>query len=284
MLDLPPELEEEAAGALGRESLGVEVSRSPDGRSRLRVFVGSRAEAAALLDLASTVLRAVRLAPASCGARIEPVEDGRWAERYQEQLRPFPLGSRFLVVPDGRPHHVAGRVGIFLVPGRAFGTGEHPTTRLCAESLERLVRTGSRWLDLGCGSGILSVVAARCGATQVFARDVDEEAVEVARETMVANRVEREVDVAVGSANELTDAGLDGVVANIASSYFLLEARVLRSVVRPGGLLVASGFLVEEADAVETALELLGARVEERLASGEWAASIATCDGPSVRS
>jgi ribosomal protein L11 methyltransferase len=243
------------------------------------MFVGSVADASSLLDAARAALPSWGLDLAACGGRVDAVEDLHWVERYQAGLQPFPLGERFLVIPDGSDRIEPGRVSIVLVPGRAFGTGEHPTTRLCAAALERWVEPGSRWLDLGCGSSILAVVAAHCGAGHVLARDDDPEAIEVAREVLAANALTSRVGVEIGSAHGLRGAGLDGVVANIAARYFLDHGREAAAALREGGVLAASGFLGEDAAEIARALARAGLTTLEEDESEGWGLLVARRTG-----
>lgn len=279
VLELPCSLEEELAGVLGQESLGVETLPIGGDRCRMKVYVASRAQAERLKARLEVPLRALDLTPERCSAAVVPVEDLRWAERYQRSLRPFAVGERFLVVPDGRAPRASGRVPLALVPGRAFGTGEHPTTQLCVRALELWVRPGSRWLDLGCGSGILSLVALHLGARAVEARDTDPEAVDVAREVLKRNEAPG-VRVTVGSAADLAGAGLDGVVANIASAYFLAAAGEVAATLRDGGVLLASGFLREDLPALEGALGAAGLRVIDVRHQEEWVLLVARYGAP----
>ncbi len=274
VLEVPTGLEEDLASDLGAASLGVEAAPAA-GRVRLRVFFPGDGSAAERLDEAAVVLRDRGLDPAGCGLRVESVEDGRWVERYQAGLRPLPLGERFVVIPGGGVPADGSREPIHLVPGRAFGTGEHATTRLCAAALERAVRSGDRWLDLGTGSGILAIVAARCGASRVLAVDDDPEAVDVARSVVEANGASDRVAVREGSADASAGSGFDGCVANIATPYFLSRAREVAAVLRPGGVLVCSGLLGEDAGDVTAALERAGFSMRERRDEGPWSLLVA---------
>jgi len=171
VVEIPPDLEEDLAADLGASSLGIETAPAGATKARLRVFLPGSRDAKEALDEAARVLEKRGLNPLACRLHVEPVEDGRWAERYQASLRPLPLGERFVVIPGESSETAGSRDTIRLVPGRAFGTGEHETTRLCAAALERWVRRGSRWLDLGTGSGILAVVAARRGVQRLTSLD-----------------------------------------------------------------------------------------------------------------
>jgi len=271
VVEVPAEEAEELAGWLGLGSLGVEVLPAETHDSRLvRVYTEAH-DAEPTLARARELLRARGLAAASGGAALEPVDDGRWVERYQRGLSPFPLGERFLIVPGERPADDPARTGIRLVPGRAFGTGEHPTTRLCVEALEREVSPGERWLDLGTGSGILAVVAAHCGASAVLALDVDPEAAAVAREVVEANGVGERVTVKVGGI-ERREGPVDGAVANIAASYFAGRAPALSAALAPGGVLIASGFRQEDKSAVRRALAGAGLGGEAESTLDGWVA------------
>jgi ribosomal protein L11 methyltransferase len=179
------------------------------------------------------------------------------------------------VVPGTTPPASSGRDPIFLVPGRAFGTGEHPTTRLCAAALEQWVRPGSRWLDLGTGSGILAVVASRCGASLVEAVDEDADAVEVAAAVVAANGAAGSVRLRVGSADALAGACLDGCVANIATPYFLSRAAEVAGVLGPGGILLCSGLLGADVPAVGEALRRASLVPQERRDEGPWSLLVA---------
>lgn len=274
IVDLPRAIEDDAAAELGEGSLGVRVTDRSWERVTLEVFFSSGTDATGLVARARTFLSRRGLS-AEERVRTAAVEDGLWVERYRASLSPIPLGARFVVEPGRRRSAPGEREAIRIEPGRAFGTGEHPTTRLCAEAIEHLVRDGTRWLDLGTGSGVLAIVAARLGAARVDAVDVDPEAVEVARESAAVNGVEDRVRVSVGSVDGLAADRFDGCVANIATAFFLSQSREIARVLRPRGVLVASGVPVVEAEAVAAALEDAGFATVETRSSGEWALLLA---------
>jgi ribosomal protein L11 methyltransferase len=252
-MDIPRWLEDEVVGLLSGQSLGAEFRPGPGDRGVLTVYLTSPEAASAAKRRLARALKHGAQTPELRRLRVDRVEDAGWVERYQASLEPFHLGSRFVVHPagDGRPGR--GRTPIRLVPGRAFGTGEHPTTRLCAEWLERLVRPGSTWLDLGCGSGILSIVASRCGAGRVTAVDMDPDAVTVAAEVLAANGLSSRVKLLQGSAAARLGT-FDGLVANIAAPFFLSEGPSLSRLILEGGLLIASGFPSDAANEVRQVL------------------------------
>jgi ribosomal protein L11 methyltransferase len=272
---VPEAVDDEIAAVLGEGSLGVEVSPSGPGMSDVRVYLAASDDADGWRDRAASVLAAHGLTQEGAALAMDPVEDGRWVERWQASLAPIPLGARFVVVPTGHAVAADGRDAIRLIPGMAFGTGEHETTRLAAASLERHTVPGSRWLDLGTGTGLLAVVAARCGASRVLALDLDPEAARVASEVVRANGASGIVDVRAGSIDLAGGERFDGIVANIQSSFFLSEAGRLAQALRPGGVLIASGFLDGDLVDIDGALSAAGIDVSEQSQDGPWVCLLA---------
>jgi ribosomal protein L11 methyltransferase len=193
------------------------------------------------------------------GATARTEEERDWVQEARDLLQPMLVGQRFYLVPEWRDDPTpAGRFRITVNPGLAFGTGVHETTQLCLEALEDLVKAGMTVLDVGAGSGILSRAARLLGATRVFACDIDPEAVAVAGEGFV------------GSADAVRSGVADVVVANISAEAIIQLAPELRRALRPGGVLVASGFESHESDAVKAALP--AAHAVRR--KGNWAVFI----------
>ena len=273
-VSVPASLEDEIASVLGAGSLGIEIAAAGAGASFIRVYLGEADDLEAWRSRTGRILAAHGLTETDAGLTIAGVADDGWVERWQRSLAPIPLGTRFVVLPHERLEAPEGREAIRLIPGMAFGTGEHPTTRLCAAALEGLVTAGSRWLDLGCGTGILAIVAVRCGARSAVALDVDPEAAHVASEVVAANGLSCRIEVAAGSLGE----GLgpfDGIVANIQASFFLAEATRLAAALAPRGALAISGFLADDVPELQAALLGAGLRVEEARADDPWACLIA---------
>jgi ribosomal protein L11 methyltransferase len=268
---VPDAVEDEIAAVLGSGSLGVEIAPAGPGFSDVRIYLGPGEDAEAWRARAAAIVSAHGVPEAEARLTFEPVADERWVERWQESLAPIPLGTRFVVIPkEGMPEPV-GRDPIRLIPRMAFGTGEHQTTRLCAAGVERSVTPGSRWLDMGTGTGILAIVAARCGASRVLAVDSDPEVAAVALEVVAANGAAGVVEVRSGSLNACSGETFDGIVANIQSSFFIAEAPQLVAALATRAVLLASGFLVEDVPEIVGALAAAGARVEVTLSDGPWA-------------
>jgi len=175
---------------------------------------------------------------------LEEVEEQNWVQITQAQFDPIPISPRLWIVPSWHQAPDPEAINLILDPGMAFGTGSHPTTRLCLEWLERHVTAGCSLLDYGCGSGILAIAAARLGAGQVKGVDIDPQAVEAAR----ANAERNQVGIEFSDSHQPVTGQYDIVVANILSNPLKALAPALASHVRPGGWLALSGILAQQAE------------------------------------
>ena len=226
--------------------------------------------------LADAVRAAFARASIGGGVSTRVVDEEDWAESWKEHFHVERFGERIVVVPSWRRYEPRPRdVVITLDPGMAFGTGQHETTRMCLEALERAVRPGTRVLDVGCGSGILSIAAAKLGAREVLAVDVDANCVRITDENARANGVEGIVRVREGSAGDAwpfatPSEGFDVVVANIIARVIIELAPALVSALAPAGQLIASGIIGEREAETVTALGAAGARIDVVRAMGEW--------------
>ena len=201
------------------------------------------------------------------------IEEREWADAWKEHFHPLRVGERLVVAPSWREFAPGeGDVVIRLDPGMAFGTGHHPTTRMCLEEVEALVEPGMEVLDAGCGSGILSIAAALLGARRAFGLDVEEVAVSVAQANAAENGVAGVVSAVVGSLPHprVREGGYDLVLANISAKVGIELAEALASAIRPGGALVVSGFLLKDEEAVRRAYAGAGGAVEGRQEEGDW--------------
>lgn len=210
------------------------------------------------------------------------VDEEDWAHSWKAHFRPQPVGRKLLIRPSWEPGDLwPGRLTICLDPGMAFGTGYHPTTRLCLEWLEGLLRGEETCADIGTGSGILAIAAAKLGASRVYAADIDPLAVEIAAENARINGVQDRVRVLQGSAAQvlaaMQSAGLPGaqvVVANLTAQILQELGADLAALVAPGGRLVASGIVEERADQVVRLLESWGLEPVGRRVEQGWVAQL----------
>ncbi len=177
---------------------------------------------------------------------VDTVEEQNWVQLTQSQFDPIRVSDRLWIVPSWHESPDPTAINLILDPGMAFGTGSHPTTRLCLEWLERTVKPGHSVLDYGCGSGILAIAAAKLGAARVAGVDIDPQAVEAAKANAERNTVSAEfADSASPLAGEY-----DVVVANILSNPLRILASAICAHVRSGGFLALSGILREQADEI----------------------------------
>jgi ribosomal protein L11 methyltransferase len=200
------------------------------------------------------------------------VQDQDWTELWKVHFKPRRIGPRLVIRPTWEDFGAGpDDVVIVLDPGQAFGTGDHPTTRLCLELLEQLDLTGKSVADIGCGSGILAIAAAKLGAVSVVASDLDPLAVEVTRENMARNDVDFHVDTAEGFA--ILGEPADVVVSNIISATLIRLAPDAAKVVAPGGWWLVSGIYQTNWPDVRAAAERAGFRFESEQREDDWVAA-----------
>lgn len=210
-------------------------------------------------------------------ARASIVEDPGWVEAFNRTLRPIEIGRRLAVVPSDEAAP-AGRLAVRIEPGRAFGTGHHESTRLALEWLEESLVPGASVLDVGTGSGILAAAAMVLGGSSAVAIDVDDEALEIARENLVrtlgdgASRVRLVLAASPDPAE--AGAGYDVVLANIQADVIHGMLDALVASVAPGGRLVLAGLLAADSEAIDSALARRGFVASWRH-DGEWTSACA---------
>jgi ribosomal protein L11 methyltransferase len=253
--------EDDASAALwDAGTTGIEVKTAPGRRVELVAYFSGPADLAAL----EHALPGAEIAPC-------PVPDVDWVRHFREGFQAFRVG-RFRVVPTWE--RAAPLPELLIVdPGRAFGTGTHETTRLCLEALEALAgrRPLGRTLDLGSGTALLAVAAARLGARPVVASDIDPEATAASQHHAALNH-ERLHVVRADAAAGLRPGAFDLVLANLMALLLVDRAAEIQALIAPGGALVLSGLLLDDVPPVTAAFAARGAPREQRL--GEWAALV----------
>lgn len=205
---------------------------------------------------------------------VKFVEDEEWATAWKKHFKPIRVG-RVIVKPtweefDTQP----GDVVIDIDPGMAFGTGYHPTTQLCLHALQERLKGGEVVLDVGTGSGVLAIAAAKLGAKRVVGLDVDTVAVEVAQENVAQAGLPETLRIERADSPLAFEGEADLVVANILAQVLIDMSGQLAQKVRPGGLLISSGIIAERSEDVKAAFEAIGLNTVEEKRDGDWVALI----------
>lgn len=204
------------------------------------------------------------------------VHEEDWATAWKQYYHPVKISERFTIVPTWEDYTPVStdELIIELDPGMAFGTGTHPTTVMCLQALEKVVKEGHSVVDVGTGSGVLSIGAAMLGAKSVHALDLDEVAVKSAQENIQLNKVEHIAEVFHGNLLDTVKEPADVVVANILAEIIMSFTDDAFSIVKPGGVYVTSGIIGAKKDEVKAALEASGFQIEEVLMMEDWVAII----------
>ena len=218
-------------------------------------------------------------------ATYKQIADQNWMEAWKQYYKPILIGQRLLILPAWMESPEPNRIAIKIDPGMAFGTGTHPTTQLCLELMEEVVNLrclkdlgGLNVIDVGCGSGILSIAAIKLGAKSVIGVDIDAESVKNSRENADTNEVGDELILGLGSVQEILDGKFEFkkaplVVANILAPVIVrLFDAGLTELVEADGAIVLSGILFEQEQSVIEAGQAKGLRMNERRQMGDWVA------------
>lgn len=256
------------------------------GVSRITFYLEETPAGFAQLGEIRTALQAFKTAHTGCGTllmTLDNLAEEDWAYGWQKYYKPMEIGKRLLVIPQWERDTVdpGGRVPLLLDPGLAFGTGSHATTQLCLTALEQSVRGGEAVLDLGCGSGILSIAALKLGAASATAVDIDDKCLNVAYENAALNGIGRD-RYAVRVGDVLEDlvlqaefkGGYDIVVANIVADIILGLAPMARKFLKPNGLFLCSGIIDDRAVEVADGLRRSGWAIMESQEASGWFAYI----------
>ncbi len=195
-----------------------------------------------------------------------------WADKWKAFFKPTAVGERLFVRPIWIDDYDAGdRAVLNIEPGAAFGTGTHDTTRLCLETLDKIIKEGDTVLDIGCGSGILAIASMLLGATEGFGVDIDELAVKTAKENGKMNGLdEPELKFVCGDLADKVTKQYDVVVANIVADIIILFSTQVRAFMKQGAKFIASGIIDTRADEVVSALQSAGLKLVERIEHGGW--------------
>ena len=264
-----------------------DLEASMKGKSRITFYLSADDDGFAQLGRLRTALQGFKEAHAGKYGTLlmtmENLQDADWENNWKQYYKPMEIGERLLVIPEWEQENVkgqakyAGKVPLILEPGLTFGTGSHATTRLCLTALEKHITGGQTVLDLGCGSGILSIAALLLGADRAVACDIDEKCMDVAYENAALNGVGRD-RYTVRWGDVVTDQALrqelggpyDVVVANIVADVIKALASTVRPLVREGGIFLCSGIIDDRAEEVAQCLRDNGWTIAETRSSEGW--------------
>ena len=257
-----------------------ELLREKAGVSRVTFYLERNEAALDVIARVRIAMSDLKKARPDCGPlllTIDNVADADWENNWKQFYKPMEIGERLLVVPEWEQAQEDGRVKLVLNPGLTFGTGSHATTRLCLQALEQHIHSGEKVLDLGCGSGILSIAALLLGAKDAFACDIDDKCIGVAYENAALNGVGKK-HYTVRAGDVLSDKRLqkefggdyDVIVANIVADVIIALAPQVGKLLKKGGIFLCSGIIDDRADEVKEQLIAAGWQIEETRSSEGW--------------
>ena len=250
------------------------------GKSRVTFYLEANEGGFSTLAQVRVALAEFKERHPECGSllmTLDNLEESDWENNWKQFYKPMEIGDRLIVIPEWESADTGGRVPLILNPGLTFGTGSHATTRLCLKALEQRVHGGERVLDLGCGSGILSIAALKLGAAHAFACDIDDKCQDVAYENAALNGIGKDV-YTVRTGDILTDSalqaeiggGYDVVLANIVADVIIALAPAVRPLLKPDGVFICSGIIDDRAVEVADKLRQAGLAILESNQSEGW--------------
>lgn len=256
------------------------LEESLKGVSRVTFYLPDDADGYAQLAQARIALQSFKEARQDCGTllmTLDRVKNADWETAWREYYKPIEVGDKLLIVPQWERVDASGRVPVILDPGLSFGTGAHPTTQLCLKMLEKRIKGGERVLDLGCGSGILSIAALNLGAASVTAVDIDEQSVRVAAENASLNGIGPD-RFSVLRGDVLTDPDFleslggpyDIILANIVADVIIGLAPIVKNLLSPDGHFLCSGIIAGREQEVADALQWNGFTIAHSDNEKDW--------------
>ena len=207
--------------------------------------------------------------------RTREITDDDWQNKWKDYFFPIPVGQKILICPSWRVvENNQSRKLIYLDPGMAFGTGHHPTTRMCLELLEGVIQNNSAVLDFGSGSGILSIAATKLGAKKCVGIEIEPNAIKSANENLVKNNVQENVMLINDEFNQslIPNIKFNLVIANISTKIILETFEKLDFNLHETGSMILSGILKESLHKVENLIEIFNYKIDELLTDNDWIA------------
>lgn len=256
-------LEEEVLEVAHIDLIDEELLQKDRTKAKVHVYISPEESPAEAISFLTERYRAENI-PHTLETFRCVMED--WINNWKKYFHPIPVGEKLLIRPEWEECDAGGRAVLCLEPGLAFGTGTHETTRLCMELLEKYAKPGFDMLDVGCGSGILSVAALLLGAKRAVGVDIDPLAVKTARENAARNQVEDRFEGVCGNLTEQVQGAYDIVAANLVADIILTLTQDIGRFLKPGGVYLMSGIIDarerEVLEAVEQSFTILDRREE----------------------
>ena len=264
-----------------------DLEKEMQGKSRVTFYLQADEEGFAKMGEVRIALENLKKTAQACGTLLmtmDSLQDADWENNWKQYYKPMEIGERLLVIPQWEQEDPkvlkaleGGRVPLILEPGLTFGTGSHATTQLCLTALEKAIRGGEKVLDLGCGSGILSIAALKLGAASALAVDIDDKCLDVAYENAAMNGIGKDTyTVKVGDVlgdealrSEL-GGGYDVVLANIVADVIIGLGPMVRSLLRENGVFLCSGIIDTRAEEVADKLRQAGLEILDTRSSEGW--------------
>ncbi len=264
-----------------------DLRESKKGETKVIAYVNDNAAGYEQLSLIKNEIAAMKsLDSGGVFGRLEIETDGvneeDWANNWRQYYHPIEIGEKILIKPVWEDIADTDRVVFNIEPGLSFGTGSHETTQLCLEALEKYIKPGMKVLDLGCGSGILSVIALLLGAEKATAVDIDPNAADIAYENAGRNGIGKD-RYTVYAGNILSDERIqreiekdeyDIVLANIVADVIIALAPAAKRCLKKGGTFITSGIIDSRADEVENALIDVGFKISDKHEKKNWVAMV----------
>lgn len=202
---------------------------------------------------------------------IRKIKEKDWFKDWKKNFEPIFVDKDIIIVPDWDQKSYPNKIVIRIKPGMAFGTGAHPTTQLCLKALKKCIKSGERVIDVGCGSGILSILCAKLGTSYVLGLDIDQDAIENAGENLTLNQIENIIETKQGTVTASSPPEpFDIAVANLTKKEIVESFTSIRTQVKPTGTLIFSGILKEEESKMRDFLEKQNIRIIEITHQEEW--------------
>jgi ribosomal protein L11 methyltransferase len=216
----------------------------------------------------------------SLDIELTSVREEDWSNTWKKYYKPMKVSDRIVIKPSWETYNKKkGQVILTLDPGMAFGTGTHETTMLCMQAIDQYIRPDHSLIDIGCGTGVLSIGALLLGAKAATAIDLDGNAVEIARKNAQINKVLDRMTLVHGNLLDEIEGSYDIVVANIIADVIIELSQYVTNYIKAGGLFISSGIIHERLDEVIEQIESVGLIIEKVAKMGEWAMVVSRYNG-----